>query len=142
MRLCLILCLLCPAPGLAWDFTPGLPCRLSHQTGATTVELTYDPTAPLYSITITTPQPLPDAPIFGMRFTGPGGLTISTNRHTRSDDGRSVTVMDSGFGNVLDGLQFNSTATALLGELEVSIPLDGAAEPVAAFRECRVLPAV
>lgn len=120
----------------AWEFTPGLPCRLSHATPQARVELTYDPTAPLYSITITRPVPWPDAPAFGLRFDGPRGLTIGTTRHRLSEGGRSLTVTDTGFGNVLDGLQYNHTATALSGETALSFPLAGAAGPVAAFRAC------
>ena len=129
-------------PGLAWDFTPGTPCRLTHETETARVELTFDPSAPLYSITVSQTAPLPDAPVFAMRFDGPVGLTISTNRHTLSGDGLSVTVEDVGFGNVLNGLQFNQTATALLGGSEIAFPLAGAAGPVAAFRACRVVPSV
>ncbi|MEO0752598.1 MAG: hypothetical protein AAFY25_12435 [Pseudomonadota bacterium] len=120
----------------AWDFTPSTPCILSHDTPQGQIELTYDPTGPLYTITITRPEPWPDAPSFAMRFDGPQGRTIGTDRHQLSNGGRSLTVMDRGFGNVLDGLQFNQTATAASGDAEVTFPLDGAADPVAAFRAC------
>ena len=53
-----------------------------------------------------------------------------------SEDGRALTVVDTGFGNVLDGLQYNHTAYAIAGDLEIPFPLEGAAEPVAAFRAC------
>lgn len=142
MRPLTLLLLLAGQPALAWDFTPGLPCRLSHDTGAAQVELTYDPTEPLYTITIRRPAPLPDAPVFSIRFEGASGLTISTNRHVLSDGGRALTVTDTGFGNVLDGLQFNRTAVAVIGGEEIAFPLDGAPEPVAAFRACRVDPSV
>lgn len=133
---CLAFLLLTTSTAQAWEFTPGLPCRLTHDTGSAQVELTYDPTGPLYSITVTVSEPWPDAPAFGMRFDGPQGRAIGTDRHVLSEGGRALTVMDRGFGNVLDGLQFNHTAWAMSGDRQVSFALDGAAEPVAAFRAC------
>lgn len=124
----------------AWEYTPGLPCILSHSEGDTEIELTYDPTKPLYSVTVRKSDPWVGANTFAMRFSGPRGLAISTDRHNLSGDGRSVTVEDTGFGNVLDGLQFNDTVTALLGDAAVSFQLAGAAGPVAAFRLCRPTP--
>jgi hypothetical protein len=38
---------------------------------------------------------------------GPRGNMISTSRHALSDDGRTLSVSDRGFGNVLNGLEFN-----------------------------------
>ncbi len=142
MRFFTLLLILAGHPAAAWDFTPGLPCRLTHDAAAAGVELTYDPTQPLYTITLRRPAPWPEADVFSLRFEGPAPLTISTNRHVLSDGGRALTVTDTGFGNVLDGLQFNRTATALIGGEEVTVPLDGAADPVAAFRLCRVDPSV
>lgn len=125
------------APAHAWDFTPGAPCLLTHNTASMQLQLTYDPAIPLYSITVTLREPWPQAPSFGMRFDGPQGRVIGTDRHQLSNDGRSLTVTDRGFGNVLDGLQFNHTATAISGDVTVTIPLDGASEPVARFRTCQ-----
>jgi hypothetical protein len=51
-------------------------------------------------------------------------------------------VTDSGFGNVLDGLQFNDTATAVTGAAELRIPLEGAAPAVEDFRACTKAPSV
>ncbi|MEL7279067.1 MAG: hypothetical protein AAFY35_11615 [Pseudomonadota bacterium] len=135
MRYLLFLGLLA-TPAHAWDFTPGAPCLLTHETPQAQIELTFDPTGPLYSISITRAEPWPDAATFAMRFNGPHGRVIGTDRHQLSHDGRSLTVTDKGFGNVLDGLQFNHTALAASGDVEISIPLDGASEPVAAFRAC------
>ena len=142
MRRTALLLILAGQPALAWDFTPGLPCVLTHDIGAAQVELTFDPTQPLYTITIRRAAPLPDAPVFSMRFEGAAGLTISTSRHVLSDGGRALTVTDTGFGNVLDGLQFNRKAVAVIGGEEIAFPLDGATDPVAAFRACRVDPSV
>ncbi len=132
-----LICLLAlTGPATAWEFTPGLPCLLTHETPQAEITLTYDPRIPLYTVTIRQNAPLPEAPVFSMRFDGPAGLTISTDRHGLSTDSHAVTVSDRGFGNVLNGLQFNDTATALLGDRAITFPLEGAADPVAAFRLC------
>jgi hypothetical protein len=122
----------------AWEFTPGLPCLLIHAEDGVSVELTYDPRGPRYSITVMHPDGWSDAPSFAMRFEGPMPIAIGTDRHELDPAGRSVSVMDNGFGNVLNGLQFNATATATLGTQSVTVSLDGAAAPVAAFRACEV----
>ncbi|WP_299192941.1 hypothetical protein [uncultured Litoreibacter sp.] len=137
MRLALLLGLL-PIQAHAWTFTPGLICRLSHETPNAKIELTYDPAKPLYSVTVSRASPLPNVDPFTMRFIGPAGRVISTNRHTFNDDSTAVTAQDSGFGNVLDGLQFNDTAQAILGTTTITFPLNGAAEPTAEFRKCEV----
>jgi hypothetical protein len=141
MRLALLaLCLAGPAH--AWEFTPGLPCILSHDAPGARIVLTFDPTAPLYTVTVTGEAPWPGAPVFSMRFDGPRGLTISTTRHVLSEDGRALTVTDTGFANVLDGLEFNDSATAFSGGVETRLSLDGAAEPVRLFRACAGSPSV
>lgn len=124
----------------AWEFTPGTPCLLTHETDISSVELTFDPTGPLYSISLTQAAPFVDAPIFSMQFAGQQPISISTDRHQLSNEGRTVTVVDRGFGNVLNGLQFNHTATATLGTQVMSFNLADAADPVAAFRACDTLP--
>lgn len=143
MRLALIagLFVLSGTTAQAWEFTPGTPCVLTHEMAGATVELTYDPTAPLYTISITRDVPFAQAQVFSMQFNGPAPIAISTDRHRLSNNNRTVSVADVGFGNVLNGLQFNQTATATLGDQAVTIPLEGAADPVAAFRACDVLPA-
>ncbi|WP_300037142.1 hypothetical protein [uncultured Roseobacter sp.] len=136
MRFLLALCLFA-APATAWEFTPGLPCVLSHRTPAAEIELTYDPTGPLYTVTVRQADPFDSAPVFAMQFDGALPISIATDRHMPSRDGRSVTVTDRGFGNVLNGLQYNETVTATLGSARLDFALDGAAEPVAAFRACQ-----
>ncbi len=136
MRAILAALTLLPLQAQAWTFTPGLICRLSHETPSARIELTYDPAKPLYSVTISRDAALPPAAVFSMRFIGPAGRVIATDRHSFSQDGAAVTATDSGFGNVLDGLQFNTRAEAVLGDTVMAFPLDGAAEPVAAFRAC------
>lgn len=136
-----LICLLAwTGPAAAWEFTPGLPCLLTHVEGGAEVELTHDPTQPLYSITIRTLALWPESAVFGIRFNGPAGLTITTDRHVISNDGRALTVTDRGFGNVLNGLQMNDSATALLGDTAVTFSLDGADVPVEKFRRCAPVP--
>ena len=132
----LTFCLLLTSPAHAWDFTPGLPCKLNHVSAQAEVELTYDPLGPVYAITVTRKAPWPQADNFAIRFDGPQGRIIATDRHQLSEDGLSLTVTDKGFGNVLDGLQYNRSATAKSGEVEVTVGLEGAADAVEAFKAC------
>lgn len=134
----LLACLASPAG--AWEFTPLPVCTLS-EAGPVSVTVTYDPRqGEPYAITVTADAPWPEAAVFGLRFEGPRGLTISTPRHRLSEDGLSLTVTDRGFGNVLDGLEYNLAATALLGDTALRFSLDGAADPVRAFRACATAP--
>lgn len=138
-----LICLLVwTSPVFAWEFTPGRPCVLTHVEDGAEVTLTHDPAAPLYTITIRTFAPWPDADAFGIRFDGPAGLTITTDRHVISPDGRALSVADRGFGNVLNGLQQNDTATALVGNTAVTFSLDDADDPVSKFRLCEAIPGV
>jgi hypothetical protein len=125
------------APAAAWTFTPGLPCRLTHATPEVEVVLTYDPRVPLYTITLTRPQPWPEAPVFSMTYRGPFGRRIVTDQHELGNGGRSLTVTDRGFGNVIEGLVQDNAFIAQAGDTAVSVPLAGAAGPAAAFAKCR-----
>lgn len=143
MRLFAILTLMCASPAAAWEFSPSPVCTLSHTSAELDVELTYDPRrAAPYSIALTAAMPWPDAPVFGLRFFGGRDITITTDRQEFSDGGRTVSVQDNGFGNVLDGLEFNAAANAFIGGMVRQVPLDGAAEPVQAFRACVSQPSV
>jgi len=137
--LALILVLL-PVQATAWEASINGPlCVLTHATEALDIRLTYDPGGPLYTITLTREEaPWPAAPAFALQFAGPRPNLITTDRHVT--DGASLSVADRGFGNVLDGLQFNDTATALTGDAAVSFPLGDAAPAVAAFRACIATP--
>lgn len=138
VALCLIIF---AAPAAAWEFTPTPVCTLSHETAEASLSVTYDPRlATPYAISISQLKTWPGDPVFSIRFDGPLGLTISTDRQSLSESGRTLTVTDSGFGNVLNGLEFNITATALLGETAISFPLHGAAPVVQAFRACTTVP--
>ncbi len=130
--------LLCTAsPALAWDARfSGHVCELTGEDKAVHVRLTYDPAIPEYSIAITSDQGWSSSPTFAIQFEGPRGLTISTTRQVISGDGATVTVRDSGFGNVLDGLEFNHTATAILGGETATFGLEDAGPAVRAFRAC------
>ncbi|MGR3503423.1 hypothetical protein [Pseudaestuariivita sp.] len=135
MRLILLLTIL-PVPALAWDHTIGPICTLWHDTPEASIRLTHDPSQPLYTLTVTRKRPWLDSPWFAMRFAGGQENVISTNRHALSEDGTSLTVADSGFGNVLNGLEFNTRAYAVTEGEFAAFSLDGAAPHVAAFRDC------
>jgi hypothetical protein len=140
MRL-LLLALLAASPATAWEFTPVPVCTLRHATEEASVTVTFDLRQPEpYAIRLDRTAPWPEAPSFAIDYAGARPLTITTSRHRLSDGGTAVTVTDEGFGNVLDGLEFNATATAILGDVRAPFPLDGAAGPVRDFRACTVAP--
>ena len=142
MRLALALCCLA-LPAQAWEFTASPVCTLSHETPEASVTVTWDPRrAEPYAIAVTRTAPWAGAPVFAMRFDGARGNMIVTDRHVTGDGGRTLTVTDRGFGNVLDGLEFNETATAVLGDQSAPFPLDDAGGPVRAFRACAEAAAV
>lgn len=140
MRLAVLLYLVA-SPAAAWEFTPTPVCTLSHVEPQAELRITYDPRLPEpYAIAITQEAPWSDASVFSMTFQGARGLTISTDRQTLSSDGTTLTVTDRGFGNVLNGLEFNVLATARLGSDALFFPLAGAAPEVQAFRACTEAP--
>jgi len=127
----------------AWEFSDTPVCTLVHEEGGAAVRITYDPRAPEpYAIAVTRGASWPAGPVFAMRFEGGASRTIFTERHRLSPDGRAVGVSDTGFGNLLDGLEFNARVTALLGDSATGFSLAGAAEPVQRFRACATAPAV
>ena len=106
------------------------------------MRLTYDPSLPEYTIAIRLAAPWPEAGNLrhcASRGRGPQQRS-RTARHVLSSDGRTLSVSDRGFGNVLDGLEFNAMALAASGERAVPIDLEGAAPEVAAFRACITAP--
>lgn len=124
-------------PALAWEFTEDSVCRMTGGTEEVAVEVTFDPAIGEYAITLTFDDAgWPDAPVFAIAFDGGWPLVIRTDRHVLTDQGRSLRVTDTGFGNVLAGMEFNRTARAVAGDRQVDFPLEGAAEAVAAFRAC------
>ncbi len=132
----LLLLALTATPVLAWEFSPRDVCELRHKEAAADVLITYDPGAREYAIAVTLNRPWLPGSVFSIRFDGPRGMKISTERHRISEGGKTLTVKDRGFGNVLNGIEFNGTATALLGEQAVTVTLDGAGPAVRAFRAC------
>jgi hypothetical protein len=137
----LIALVLLAAPAQAWDFTATPVCTILEDTPDLSIRVTYDPSEPEpYAITLTRPDPWPVTDSFGLRFDGPAALTIGTSRHKLSDDGRTLTVSDTGFGNVLDGLALNGMATALVGDTALPFNLQGARPVVEAFRACGEVP--
>ncbi|MGL4238828.1 excinuclease ABC subunit B [Tabrizicola sp.] len=130
------------APAQAWEFTSVPICTIMHDTADLGIRVTYDPArSEPYEITLTrTGTSWPTTETFGLRFDGPAAMTIGTSRQTLSPDGRSLTVTDTGFDNVLDGLALNATAAALAGDTIVPFGLDGARPVVEAFRSCGVAP--
>lgn len=101
------------------------------------VSVTFDPTISEYAINLSREPGWPDADVFSIRFEGERGLTISTDRHLiNPDDTRTLVVKDRGFGNVLNGIKFNTRAVAIVGDVEVPVSLEGAAPAVDEFRTC------
>lgn len=129
------------SPAVGWEFSSDPICTLRHVEGKAQVTVTHDPRrADPYAIAVTTTAAWPDDGIFSMRFDGPQGLTITTDRQVLSADRKALTVTDKGFGNVLNGLEFNTTVTAILGDTTVAFALDGAAPEVQSFRACVAVP--
>lgn len=140
MRALLALALLA-TPAQAWDFSATPVCTIANDTPTLSIRVTYDPAeARPYAITLTRPDPWPRTETFGLNFGGSAGMTIGTDRHTLSNDDRTLTVTDTGFGNLLDGLANNATAAALAGDLTVPFDLTGARPAVDAFRACGTVP--
>ncbi|MGJ8621349.1 MAG: excinuclease ABC subunit B [Yoonia sp.] len=136
MRVALALFLLA-SPAAAWEFDASPICTLSDTNDDGKVVLTYDAAITEYTITITLAQGTwPDAPTFAMAFAAARPISIQTDLFVISNDGRSLTVTDRGFENVLNGLEFNTRAYAVLGDLTVPIPLAGIAPAITDFRNC------
>lgn len=136
LRIALVLISLA-SPVVAWDFTQTPLCTVTHEETDLSFEMTYDPGLPEYALHLTLKDGnWPTGTVFSLRFEGPAGLTISTNRHVI--DGDTLSVTDRGFGNVLNGLQFNGRAVAVIGTSEFPISLDGAAPSIEAFRDCNL----
>lgn len=132
---------LVPATAFAWQAGgDGRVCTLAHSEGGVDILLTYDASGPLYTITVSRPEPWPTAPLFSMIFDGAAPFTITTDRHVLSDGGRSLAVTDRGFGNVLRGLAENASARLNSGLASVDVSLEGAAPEVAVFEDCGVVP--
>jgi hypothetical protein len=129
--------LLLTTPAHAWEFTPSPVCTLTDTQDTGTLTVTYDASLPEYAIEITLENGTwPEAPAFGLAFAGGDALSIGTNRPMISGDGRTLTVKDRGFGNVLNGLEFNTRAYAMADDFTVGFDLTGIKEAITAFRDC------
>lgn len=136
MRFALILSCL-PLPAVAWEFSPDPICTLTHQTETAEIAITYDVTLPEYALFITLRSAeWDDAPSFEMTFQGGIPVTIGTTRHALSGDGATLSVRDRGFGNVLDGIEFNTALAAGTGAQFITADTSNAAAAVQAFRNC------
>ncbi len=126
---------------VAWEFAETDVCTVTHDSTDMGVVLVFDPAASLYTITLTQPQNTwATDDNFRLRFDGPRALIIGTDRHVYGDEGRSLSVSDSGFGNVLDGIALNESMTALVGDQSVSLSTADAGEAMQAFRACPSAP--
>jgi len=124
-----------PVAAIAWEFSPEPICTLTHSNAEADLTITFDASQPLYTLTITLKDGVwAQSPGFGMTFVGPMGLSISTGAH--QINGSTLTVSDSGFGNVLNGLEFNTLARSFTEAQVVDMSLQSAAAPVRAFRAC------
>ena len=129
--------ILLATPAAAWEFSARPICTLSDSSDVGEITVTYDAQITEYTITVTIPDGTwPDASTFAMAFAGDRPISIQTDRYTLGSDGRSLTVKDRGFGNVLNGLEFNSRAYAVLGETTVGFSLNGIGPAISAFRAC------
>lgn len=144
MRLILLALSLLATPAFAWEFSSSPVCTLSHSTEHAELTVTYNSrTDGPYAISITREDGVwQPAPMFMMGFDGPRRNAISTDRHQIDTEGKSLTVTDSGFGNVLDGIEYNFVAIARSGETAFVFSLTGAAEPVQRFRLCAASPEI
>ena len=136
MRTALIFLLLA-SPAAAWEFSASPICTLIDTSATGELTVTYDPAITEYAITVTLSDGTwPTAQTFSMAFADDRPISIQTDRHTISADGRSITVKDRGFDNVLNGLEFNKRAYAMAGDLTVGIDLTGIRPALQAFRDC------
>ena len=137
MRLTLLFIAL-PTLAAAWEFSPAPICTLSHAEAGAELVITHDPGLQEYRLDVTRPGAWAASPTFGMAFQGGRGFSIGTDRHAIAGD--TLTVRDSGFGNVLYGLEYNASAAAFTASQFIEVSLDGAAEPVRQFRDCAARP--
>ncbi|MEL7203283.1 MAG: excinuclease ABC subunit B [Pseudomonadota bacterium] len=130
------LILLLSTPAAAWEASRDGPvCLLTQTTEDVTVTVSHDITKDVpYAIDLTRTGGWTPGPLFAIRFDGLGPRTITTDRHMVDND--TLTVTDTGFGNVLDGIAQNFVALASTGETAVVIPLEGAAPEVEKFKSC------
>ena len=134
MRLA-ILAILLPTWAAAWEFSPVPLCTLAHGNTEGEVVITHDPGIGEYRMRLDRNDgEWVRSQSFGIAFRGGRELTIGTDRH--QIQGSALSVADSGFDNVLYGLEFNRVAIAFTSEQSVRLLLNGAAPEVQKFRDC------
>lgn len=126
------------SPALAWDFTSGQICTLSDATDTAEIILTFDPALPRYTLSVTADTAWPTGGTFMMTFANTRPAKIQTDRYVLSVDGMTLSVSDSGFGNVLNGLEFGGQIRAAVGDQLVELTSGGIAAPMEAFKNCGV----
>jgi len=129
---------LLPVPAFAWEFSPVPICTLSQTRGSTQIVVTYDPDVPIYALSVTLDGQTWDDGPFIMAFEGGIPPRISTDRQVLSNDGRTLTVTDLGFGNVLHGLGTGARVFASVGTSGGIVSLDGIGPALDAFRACPI----
>lgn len=134
MRLIILIACL-PTFAGAWEFTPQPVCTLSQTSDTAEVVITHDPNIREYRMNIRLLEGgWAASERFGITYRGERPLTIGTDRHRI--DGKDLSVADTGFGNVLNGLEFNDIAIAFTTKQTLQISLNGAAPRVQEFRKC------
>lgn len=123
-------------PAFAWDFTAGAVCTLSDSTDTAEIILTFDPALPRYTLSVTADTAWPTGGTFVMAFANTRPAMIQTDRYVLSDDGMTLSVADSGFGNVLNGLEFGGQIRAAVGDQGVDLTSGGIAAQMEAFKNC------
>lgn len=130
-----VLAICLPTCAVAWEFSSDPLCTLSHESLHARVVITHDPGVPEYRMRLSLPTGAwANSETFGISFQGGRSLTIGTDRH--QIDGATLTVSDAGFGNVLNGLEFNQMAIAFTTNQSRQLSLAGAAPEVRKFRKC------
>lgn len=131
MRHFILLAVISASPAAAWEFTDQPTCTVTDFGTPTAFEMTFDGSQ--YTLTLTHPEGWPPGPVFGISF-APNGPLIQTQEH--QINGTTLTVSDSGFENVLRGLENNIAASAMVGDVSRDFDLTDAADAVQAFRDC------
>ncbi|MEM1160702.1 MAG: hypothetical protein AAGJ28_07195 [Pseudomonadota bacterium] len=99
------------------------------------MKIVHDPAASQYRMAVRlTSGTWSESPSFGISFRGGRELTIGTDRHRIAGD--TLSVADTGFDNVLNGLEFNLVAIAFTTDQTLQLSLAGAAEEVRKFKSC------
>ena len=133
----LFIFLMSTSAAFAWNFTPDPICRVTEKQDLLEINLTYDHATEIYAIAFTKSEaPWEQGAQFSIRFEGPRPKLIRTNRHEFSADGYTLTASDTGFGNVLDGIQYNTLAAIQTGDERIFIQIHKSFPAMEAFRKC------